>query len=113
MVYKSFRGLTVFLGLMLVLTLSFSQFAFGGDSSVKVDNSLEALAHEDPLANVEMILVLKQDNAGLLDRLDEATSKIDEELELMNEESKEKFSLLKAELNYEGNSEEIDRKSVV
>ena len=60
MVYKSFRGLTVFLGLMLVLTLSFSQFAFGGDSSVKVDNSLEALAHEDPLANVEMILVLKQ-----------------------------------------------------
>ncbi|MBT3642538.1 S8 family serine peptidase [archaeon] len=92
---------------MLVLTLSFSQFAFGGDSSVKVDNSLEALAHEDPLANVEMILVLKQDNAGLLDRLDEATSKIDEELELMNEESKEKFSLLKAELNYEGNSEEI------
>jgi len=110
MARKYFRGLAVFLGIFLVLSLVFSlaTFSSGSETSVKIENSLLDLMNEDPGVRVEMILILERDNEFLLDELHEATLEIDTELASMADHSKKQFSLVKEELHYD-----LDREAIL
>jgi len=99
---KKIRFISLFLGVILL----FSSLSFSDDSA-NIEEILKDIAINDPTREVVMILVLDTDNEGLLDELKEATKEIDDEISLINEESKKKFSELKEELGYNDNKDEI------
>jgi len=102
-------GIAGVLFVLSLIAIIFSQglFVKGEEVKAKVDEHLIALQETSPEEKVIMVLALDTDNEGLIELIEKETREINEEIEKIGLEFKNRFSELKDELGYDENEEEI------
>jgi len=105
---KKVKNLILVFVVILVLSVLFFQMkVVGGDSyRAVIDESLIEIAKQNPLAEVEVILILEKDS-DLLWEVKEEVKNYESEIDEYSEEVKRRFGVLKGDLNYEENKEGI------